>query len=113
MIIGTVDGTVKRIGLTNFKEIDWIKEKESRISHVSYIEDNDDSVLAISSDGVYSIIKLDGDQKFRENTVSSTVLFTIDEVEVLKRRFRKRLIIFIIVFLVLIFVILGVYFEFH
>lgn len=67
-VVGTVDGFVKRLDLRCMIEIDSARGSELRVSHVCYLEEKDDQILAIAADGNYSVLRLNGEH----NTVAST-----------------------------------------
>jgi hypothetical protein len=95
LVIGTIDGVVKRFSITEFNEIDWTKENSLRVSHIAHLEERNDIILAITSDGRYSVMKLDGQQKYKQsNVLFSSGLFAEERGEeqtrcIFKNRCRK------------------------
>lgn len=111
LVIGTVNGLVKRIEIESFEEVDWVKETELRVSHMVHIENKNDLILVITSDGSYSIMKLDGQQKEKQmNAMSSSMLFTEEDGDA-KMKVRKRR-VWIILAIVLGVVIVMIYYIF-
>lgn len=77
VIYGTQDGYVNRYNYFDMKIIDKVKQADHRISHICYLCNKDDYVLAISSNSSYSTICLDGlsYRKTQEEITSSEGFF--------------------------------------
>jgi len=59
LIIGTADGLIKKLSLSNLSEIEIYQETELRISHIIFLGNKFDHILAVFSDSGYTILPLD------------------------------------------------------
>jgi len=114
LVIGTINGMVKRFNIEDFSEIDWTKENSLRVSHVAHLESCDDVILSITSDGRYSVMKLDGQQKDKHSNASfNSGLFTEEQEVTSRARAIKRIKILIGLILILGGIIVIIHFIFN
>lgn len=114
LAIGTANGVVKRIGVEELSEIDWVKETELRVSFVAHIEEKDDLVLGIVSDGRYAVMKLDGEQKGKQSSaLSSSTLFLEGEKKSTRDKCKKLAKILVALIIVLGAIVCAIHFICH
>eukprot|EP00826_Nyctotherus_ovalis_P008865 TRINITY_DN12304_c0_g1_i5.p1 TRINITY_DN12304_c0_g1~~TRINITY_DN12304_c0_g1_i5.p1 ORF type:complete len:207 (+),score=37.86 TRINITY_DN12304_c0_g1_i5:750-1370(+) len=114
LAIGMANGVVKRIGIEEFSEIDWAKETDLRVSYVAHIEEKDDLILGIVSDGRYAITKLDGEQKDKQSSaLSSSALFVGSEKKAARATCKKLAKILVALIIVLGAIVCAIHFIFH
>ena len=87
LVVATFNGIIKRFDIEAKIDVDWINKSEQRISHITYLEEKNDTIVCISANGKYSIEILNGENKKRESlSIETPEKITIKNEKKLGRR---------------------------